>query len=93
MLEHTGHFSQRYRMKMAWFTHLLDALADAITVDYSRSRLSIGSNDPIYPEIVLAIGLRFVGQGSTVADLADVYGSSQKYNYRSISPSYLLRFK
>ena len=73
MLEHTGHFSQRYRMKMAWFTRLLDALADAITVEYSRSRLSTSGNDPIYPEIVLAIGLRFVGQGSTVSDLANVY--------------------
>ena len=33
-------------------------------------------NDPIYLEVVMAIGLRFLGVGDTVSGLADVYGLS-----------------
>ena len=74
MLEETNNFEKRFRMKRSCFQYLLDAVQDAITVDCTRSSNSTGGNEPIYPEIILAMGLRFVGLGSTPPDLADAYG-------------------
>ena len=76
MLEETNNFEKRFRMKRSCFQYLLDAVQDAITVDCTRSSNSTGGNEPIYPEIILAMGLRFVGLGSTPPDLADAYGIS-----------------
>jgi hypothetical protein len=50
-----------------------------------RSRNSTGGNDPIYPEVILAIGLRFVGLGDTIAALMDIYGTSRSSTKRAIN--------
>ena len=76
MLLQTDQFENRFRMPKAHFEYLLEAIRGAITVDFARSSNSTEGNEPIYPEVILAIGLRFVGLGSTVPDLADIYGMS-----------------
>jgi len=85
MLEYTNNFEHRFRMKREHFEYLLDAVRDAITVDFARSSNSTGGNEPIYPEMILAMGLRFCGLGSTVPDLADVYGISDASVRRCIT--------
>ena len=85
MLEQTGEFENRFRMSRDHFNILLDAIKDAITVDFARSANSTEGNDPIYPEVVLACGLRFVGLGSTIPDLADLYGMSTSSARRVIN--------
>ena len=72
----TNEFINRFRMPKDHFESLLDAIRDAITVDFMRSVQSTKGNDPIYPEVILAMGLRFVGLGSTVPDLANLYSMS-----------------
>ena len=67
------------------FDILLDNIREAISVDFARSANSTAGNDPIYPEIVLAMGLRFVGIGSTIPDLADIYGMSDASARRVIN--------
>ena len=76
MLIETDQFANRFRMPPEHWDYLLEGIRDAITVDYEKSRESTGGNDPIYPEIIMAMGLRFLGLGSTPADLADLYGMS-----------------
>ena len=84
-LLNTGCFDQRFRMPKPHFDHLLDELRAAVTVDFARSRASTGGNDPIYPEVVIAVDLRFLGVGDTVAGLADVYGMSDDSVRRCIN--------
>ena len=49
MLEYTNKFENRFRMKRHHFEYLLDAVRDAITVDFVKSSNSTGGNEPIYP--------------------------------------------
>ena len=51
---------------------LLDTVSDTIMVDLKSSRTSTEGNDQLYPEVVLAMRLRFTGIESTVFDLADL---------------------
>jgi len=85
MLLQTDAFDQRFRMPEEHFYPLLDAIRDAITVDFKRSRNSTGGNDPIYPEVVIVMGLRFTGLGSTIFDLADLYGMSESSVQRCVN--------
>ena len=85
MLIYTNKFENRFRMTPEHFEYLLNAIRDAITVDFARSSNSTGGNEPIYPEMILAMGLRFCGLGSTVPDLADVYGISDPSVRRCIT--------
>ena len=80
-----GKFEQHFRMPHHHFDYLLNAVRDAITVDFARSKAGSNGNDPIYPEIVLAVGLRFLGVGDTVAGLADLYGMSEGSCVRCIN--------
>ena len=72
-------------MPKAHFDNLLAAIRPAITVDYMRSSNSTSGNDPIYPEIILGMGLRFIGLGSALQDLADLYGMSLPSARRAIN--------
>ena len=55
------------------FNYLLTSIKDAITVHFARSRQSTQGNDPIFPEIIQAIGLRYLAHGDLVITLADLY--------------------
>lgn len=76
MLVATKEFDNRFRMNLDEFEYLLDEIEDAITVSYVKSRASTDGNDPIYPEIVMACGLRYLGLGDSPATLSDLYGMS-----------------
>jgi len=69
-------FINRFRIPKDHFESLLDAIRYAITVDFMGSVQSTKGNDPVYSEVILAMGLRFVGLGSRVPDLDDLYGMS-----------------
>jgi hypothetical protein len=72
---HQKSFESKYHMSETAFFTLLEILRDSITVDFTKSRNSTGGNDPIFPELILATGLRFLG-GSTHKDLEDIFGMS-----------------
>ena len=77
MLLQTNQFNQRYRMPKEDFDFLLDALEPAITVNFCQSRRSTDGNDPIFPELIMACGIRYLAHGDSVTTLADLYGVSE----------------
>jgi hypothetical protein len=72
---HQQSFESKYHMSETAFFTLLDMLRDSITVNFIKSRNSTKGNDPIFPELILATGLRFLG-GSSHKDLEDIFGMS-----------------
>lgn len=70
-------FEDDMRMPKDHFLYLLDGIRDCLTVDERRSMMSTQGNHPISPEIILCIGIRYLGQPTTVADLARMYGMSK----------------
>ena len=74
-LHHTQTFSTYYHMSEDSFLILLEIIRDDITVDSIKSRNSTNGNDPIYPELVLAAGLEFMG-GCAYKHIAQIYGMS-----------------
>jgi hypothetical protein len=72
---HQKSFESKYHMSEDAFFTLLELLRHDITVDFTKSRNSTQENDPIYPEVILATGLRFLG-GSSHKDLEDIFGMS-----------------
>jgi hypothetical protein len=75
-LRHTQEFSTYYHMSEETFHILLEKIRDDITVDYIKSKNSTNGNDPIYPELVLAAGLEFMG-GCAYKHIALIYGMSK----------------
>ena len=76
MLQDTDGFESRFRMSYHHFEYLRDAIKDCISVDFKRSMSSTQGQSPIFPELVMACGLRFLGLDSKIADIADLYGMS-----------------
>ena len=85
MLLQTDAFEQRSQMPEEHVYALLDTIRHAIMAGFKRSRNSTSGNDPIYPEVVLAMGLRFTGIIITVFDLSDLYGMSESSVKRYIN--------
>jgi hypothetical protein len=73
---HQKSFESKYHMSEGAFCTLLDILREDITVDFTKSRNSTQGNDPIFPELILATGLRFLG-GTSHKDLEDIFGMSK----------------
>ena len=63
------------------FNKLVNLLREDITVDAMKSSNSARGNDPIYPEMIVGSGLRFLG-GEAVKSLAEIYGMSDDSNRR-----------
>ena len=76
MLVATKEFHNRFRMNRDEFEYLFDALEDAITVSFVKSMASTDGNDLIYPEVVMACGLRFLALNDSPQTLSDLYGMS-----------------
>jgi hypothetical protein len=57
MLEYTNKFRKRFRM----CDDLVEELRIHLTVSFVQSMRSTSGNKPIYPEVVVAIGLRILG--------------------------------
>ena len=64
MLVVTKEFHNQFRMNPDKFEYLFDALEDTITVSCVKSKASKpDGNNPVYPEAVMACGLRFLTLG------------------------------
>ena len=72
---HTGNFNSRYHMDVGKFNILVSRLRPWITVDFRKSMNSTSGNIPIYPELVVATGLRYLG-GELWKSLEDMIGMS-----------------
>ena len=66
------------------FESLLEALRDEITVSVKHSMSATCGNEAIYPEVIIACGLRFLS-GDTITSVADVYGISTESTRRVIN--------
>ena len=76
MLLQTNEFHKRFRMSYNDFESSVEALEEALTVSYAKVRVSTDGNDPIYPEIIMACGIRFLALGDNPAALSNLYGMS-----------------
>ena len=77
-LLHENRFHHEYWMTLEAFKQLLELLRLSITVNVVKSNASSGlysSNKHIYPELILAIGLRWLA-GWNLIDICHVYGVS-----------------
>jgi hypothetical protein len=59
MLEYTNEFEKRFRMSRSMFDDLVEELHVPLTVSFVQSMRSTSGNEPIYPEVIVAIGLQF----------------------------------
>jgi hypothetical protein len=78
-------------MSLEAFNQLLELLRPSITVDVVKSNASSGlysSNQPIYPELILGIGLRWLAGGNLI-EICHVYGVSYPSVYASITKTFL----
>jgi hypothetical protein len=82
-LQYTKTFASRYHMTLPSFNSLVDLLRPWITVNAMKSRNSTRDNEPIYPEMIVGAGLRFLG-GSFHKDIEDIYGISNHSSRRII---------
>lgn len=64
MLEYTNNLEQRFRMTHSSLKALIEELREPLTVCVSQSVRSTNGNDPIYPEVIVACGLRFLGHSA-----------------------------
>jgi hypothetical protein len=78
-LLHENAFDRKYHMSYDAFNILLELLRPDITCNIVKSMNSC--NEPIFPELVLATGLRWLAGGSYL-DQKDVYSYSQSSYYR-----------
>ena len=72
----TGRFQTFYHMTLPSFNRLVELLRPQITIDVRQSRISTRNNDPIYPEMVVGAGLRYLG-GLYAKDMEHVFGISE----------------
>jgi hypothetical protein len=56
MLEYTNEFEQRFWMSWSMFDDLVEELHIPLTVSFTQSLRSTSGNEPIYPEMIVAIG-------------------------------------
>lgn len=77
---HEGTFDQKYRMSVEAFDNLVELLRPMITQDQIKARNSCG--EPINPELVVAMGLRWLAGGS-YHDIMDTFSVSQSSFYRA----------
>ena len=71
-------------MPLSAVNYLIDELREPLTVSVNHSLSSTSGNEPIFPEVIVAVGLRFLGCGDTHTSLADTYGMSDSSAYRVI---------
>jgi len=75
MCDETDTLSCRYHMTHASFSALVSILGQDISIDPVKSKSSTAGNDPITREMVVGIGLRYMG-GEAPKSLADIFGIS-----------------
>ena len=75
---HQGKFHTRFRMSETAFNELVELLRPALQRVVYNSR----SKEPIFVELIVAIGLRWLAGGS-YQEIEDVFGVSTTEAYRS----------
>ena len=75
MCNHTKTFSRRYHMTREAFDALERILKPAITLNFTKSMNSTSGNAPITPQMITAMGVRYMG-GEEPKSLADIFGMS-----------------
>lgn len=70
---HTKTFSSKYHMTLEAFNKLVGILRERVTVDFVKSMNNTQGNLPIYPELVVGMGLRYLG-GELLKSLEDIFG-------------------
>ena len=75
MLRHVNDFDGTYRVSEHAFNVLIEGIRDEITASFLQSNRCTSSNEPIYPEIILAMCLRFL-IGDSVRVLSHLFGVS-----------------
>ena len=91
MLRATGQFRSRYHMPEPTFNKLVEILRDDLSVDELQSRRSSGGNKPISVEVIVGMGLRFMG-GELIKSTYWHYGMPKASAYRWIDRHGLNRF-
>ena len=81
---HTGRFDSKYHLPEENFNVLVGLLTPMVLVDVQKSMNSTSGNLPIYPELVVATGLRFMG-GELPKSLEDIVGMSKSSISRILS--------
>ena len=76
MLKYTNEFEKRFRMSRSMFDDLVEELRVPLTVSFVKSMNSTSGNEPIYPEVIVAISLRILGPSDTFESCANNYGMS-----------------
>jgi hypothetical protein len=71
-------------MTLDMLNYLIDQLCEVLTVFFKHSLSSTLGNNPIYTEMIIAVGLHFLGCGDTHTSLADYYGISDSLSKRVI---------
>lgn len=75
---HTNTFEMKYHMRLDSFEKLVDFLRPLISVDKLQSIRSTSGNDPVKPEHIVGMGLRFLG-GELIKSLEDIFGIDDSY--------------
>ncbi len=84
-LIYTNKFEQRFRMPLSAFKYLLEELCESIPVSCLKLMCcSTSGNESTYPEVIVAVGLHFLGVGDTHSSLADTYGMSDASAYHIV---------
>ena len=76
MLEYTNKFEKRFWMYRNMFDDLVEELRIPLTVLFVQSMRSTSRNEPIYPEVIVAIGLQILGLSDTFESCANNYNMS-----------------
>ena len=79
LLQHENMFSRTYRMSLSAFNNLVQVLYPRICFNLKKAMNSCG--EPISPQIVIAIGLRWLAGGSYL-DIKTCYSVSSRSIYR-----------
>jgi hypothetical protein len=74
----TNTWKKKYLMEYDTFMKLVDMLRDKITMDQVQSMRSTSGNEPIYPELIVSIGIRILG-GELERSLDQIFGISLSY--------------
>ena len=71
-------------MPLSTVNYLIDELREPLTVSVKHTVSSTLGNDPNYPKVIIAVGLRFLGCWDKQTSLADAYGMSDASVYHVI---------
>ena len=69
---------------MSALNFLIEEFREPLTVLFKHSMSLTSGNDPIYPKVIVAVGLWFLGCGDTHSSLANIHGISDASVYHMV---------